>query len=466
MLYQDFLASKKHAFVNSGFKAEVNELNPLMFEWQKYVTRWAIQKGKAALFLECGAGKSICQLEWGSQVSRQTSKPVLILAPLAVSAQTVREGAKFNYSVNICRSQSDIVNGINIANYEIMDRFDAETFAGIILDESSILKHHGAKTRQWLTEAYVNTPYKLCCTATPAPNDFMELGNHSEFLGVMKRTEMLATYFVHDGGETQTWRLKRHASDAFWAWVASWGCVIEKPSDIGFESAGYDLPELRLHEHVVKSNNTMLGDQYTIFATEAQTLLERRQARRNSLSDRVSVAAEIANSTDKQVLVWCDLNSESDNLTRSIQGAVEVKGADSGEHKVNSMIGFAEGSVRVLVSKPSIAGYGMNWQNCSKMIFVGLSDSWEMYYQAVRRCWRFGQTQPVDVHIVSSESEGAVRANIQRKEKQAAHMKREMIKHTRAILEQDIKQTKLIKDEYLITRIMEVPAWLKEELAC
>jgi hypothetical protein len=294
----------------------------------------------------------------------------------------------------------------------------------------------------------------------------MELGNHSEFLGVMSRSEMLATFFVHDGSDTAKWRLKGHAEDKFWEWIASWACVIKSPADLGYDQAGYDLPPLNVHEHIVKSNNYINGEgQILMFAEVAQTLNDRRAARKNSLEDRVRMAAEIANSTSEQILVWCDLNDESAALTKQIKGAVEVKGADTNQHKIDTMTGFSKGDVRCLVSKPSIAGWGMNWQNCSKMIFVGLSDSFEAYYQAVRRCWRFGQKNLVDVHIITSEAEGAVKANIERKQADAERMTQELIKHTQEILSADIRQTSRITTDYIARKKMIVPSWIKEESA-
>ena len=351
-------------------------------------------------------------------MAEHTEKPVLILAPLAVAQQTKREGQKFGISVNICRKQHDVVDGVNITNYEMIEHFEAERFSGVVLDESSILKHSSSKTRKLLTDVFRNTHYKLCCTATPAPNDFMELGTHSEFMGIMTQPEMLATFFVHDGGDTSKWRLKGHAEDKFFAWVASWGCCMTSPADLDYAQDGYDLPPLNVHEIIVESQNLIDEDgQSMLFADTTQTLNERRAARRDSMTDRVQAAADIANSTDEQVLVWCDLNSESESLTKSINGAVEVKGAHNLAYKENAMNGFTDGENRVLVSKPSIAGWGMNWQQCNKMIFVGLSDSFEAYYQAVRRCWRFGQEKPVDVYIVISDAEGAVKMNIERKQK-------------------------------------------------
>lgn len=451
---------------DSGFEIAVEDLNCHEFEWQKDITKWALRKGKACLFEDCGLGKTIQQLSWADAVSKHCNKPVLIISPLAVAIQTVREGEKFNVKVNLCRKQKDVKDGVNICNYEMLEHFDGSAFSGVVLDESSILKNASGKTKKLIIDTFKDTPYKLCCTATPAPNDFMEIGNHAEFLGIMTQTEMLSTFFVHDGGNTSKWRLKGHAKDKFFEWIASWACCLTTPSDLGYDGSQYNLPELRVHEEIIKSNDLENEDgQLMLIPETSLSLLERRQARRISMADRVSRAAEIANQTQEQVLVWCDLNDESDMLTKAINGAVEVKGSDSDDHKRNSMIGFANGNVKCLVSKPKIAGWGMNWQNCNTVIFVGLSDSFEAYYQAVRRCWRFGQKKPVDVYIITSEKEGAVKQNIVRKQADAQRMTAELVKYTKDILKNDIKRTTRISETYIACEEMKVPAWLKSEVA-
>ena len=460
MNYIEFLYSKKIEVPPCGF--EPSDINPKLFGWQNDIVRWNVKKGKSCIFSDCGTGKTGMQLQFGKEVSEHTGMPVLIAAPLAVTHQTKAESQKFGTGeVTVCRTQADVRNGINITNYEMLEHFDAEAFAGIILDESSILKHHDSKTRHLITDMFRETPYKLCCTATPSPNDYTELGTHAEFLGIMTQPEMLSTFFTHDGGDTSKWRLKGHAKDKFFEWVASWACCLTKPQDLGYEQGGYDLPPLNVSEIVVKSSALVDGDgQEMLFAPVTQTLNERRAARRDSLSDRVRAAAEIANSTDEQVLVWCDLNAESEALTQAINGAVEVKGSDSSTYKENAMMGFTDGTNRVLVSKASIAGFGMNWQNCHKMIFVGLSDSFEAYYQAVRRCWRFGQTSPVDVYIIISDAEGAVRANIMRKQQDAQRMTAELVKYTKDILQAEIHETTRMSQSYITTERMEMPKWI------
>lgn len=423
--YEQFLKSKQITIEPSGFRADT--LNSSLFEFQSDIDRWAIGRGRSAVFADCGLGKTPMQLVWAEAVTRELNKPVLILAPLAVSKQTEREGKKFGIKAKVATSDMDVKKtGVYVTNYEKIQHFDPSRFGGVVLDESSILKSFTGATRNLLIDRFRQTPMKLCCTATPAPNDFMELGNHSEFLGVLTRTEMLSTFFVHDGGDTSKWRLKGHAEEEYWKWICQWAVMIRKPSDLGYSDEGFTLPPLTYHSHVVSSNRPLDG---FLFQVEAQTLEERRSARRVSLDERVQVTADMVNASSEPWLVWCDLNAEGDALTRAIPDAVQVAGADSDEQKESRMLGFADGQFRVLVTKPSIAGYGMNWQHCPNTAFVGLSDSWEKWYQAIRRVWRFGQTKPVHCHVITSEAEGAVVKNIQRKEADAARMAAEMVKH-------------------------------------
>lgn len=457
MNYLEFLESKKIIHQSTGLDISRDKLSPYLFDFQADLVHWALKKGRAALFTMTGTGKTIMQCEWANQVHAHTGGNVLILAPLAVSKQTVRESAKFGIAVNHCRTQEDVNPGINITNYEMLHHFDANSFVGVVLDESAILKSFTSKTRNEIMQAFASTPHKLSCSAVPAPNDYTELANQSDFLGVMTRTEMLAMFFVHDGSDTSKWRLKGHAQNRFWEWMASWAVVMTKPSDLGYENGGYDLPPLIMNEHVVDADTPI----DMLFAVEAQTLQERQRARRDTTRERVQKCAEIVNSTNKPFLVWCDLNIESESLRKAIPGSVEVKGSDSMEHKENAMIGFSNGSIRVLVTKPSIAGHGLNWQHCADMAFVGLSDSFEQYFQAVRRCWRFGQTQPVNVHIITSELEGAVKANIERKERDAELMIAEMVGFTKDITTRQVKQTIREITKYNPNIEMIIPSWLR-----
>lgn len=453
MDYQEFLKAKQKMIVDSGKEVDDTEINPHLFDYQHDIVKWALKKGKSAVFAGTGLGKTRIQLAWADLVGGR----VLIFAPLAVACQTVQEGKEIGIEVNLCKENADVKDGINITNYDRMERFDLSKFDGIVLDESSILKSQTGKTRNWLIENCSGIPYKLCCTATPAPNDYMELGNHSEFLGCMTEMEMLAMFFIHDGGDTAKWRLKKHAVKVFWEWVASWAVMMVNPADLGYDGSQFILPKLNITQQEVKTEVTT----GSLFAVEAKTLQERQQARRDSLKERVAACAEIVNNSDEQFLVWCNLNVESELIAKSIPDSVEVCGSDTPEHKTESMIGFSEKRIRVLVSKPSICGFGMNWQQCHNMIFVGLSDSFEQYYQAVRRCWRFGQKSEVNVYVITADTEGAVVANIQRKERDFEDMLHGMIAATQNITAQNIKRTGRNQKTYNPIVKMELPDWLE-----
>lgn len=459
MNYGEFLRGKERAAGACGFEWPRERMNPRMFEWQKDIVFWALKKGRAALFEDCGNGKTIQQLEFCRAVCEHTGMPTLIVAPLTVGEQTKREAEKFGYAATLCRTQKDVRPGINITNYEMLEHFEAAAFGGVVLDESSILKNCMGKVRTQIIQMFQNVPYRLSCTATPSPNDYMELGNQVEFLGIMSHTEMLATYFIHDGSDTSKWRLKGHAEDRFWEWVATWAVVLTCPGDLGYPNDGYVLPELVMHEHLVDVSTSMDDG---LFGWVAKTLTERRDARRMSLRERCEKAAQVvAADAAEQWVVWCDLNSESELLTELIGGAVQVRGSDTPDDKAAALRAFAEGKVRYLVTKPSIAGFGMNWQNCHNMVFVGLSDSYEAMYQAMRRCYRFGQKMPVNVHIITSAAEGAVKSNIERKEAQAQTMKKNMVLHTKEILEHDIRGTARITIAYCPRLDMLLPEWLR-----
>jgi DNA modification methylase len=428
--YHSFLESKARSHQESGFIPGV--LPSSLFDFQRDIVIWACRKGKSAIFAGTGLGKTIISLSWADQVVKFTGKPVLILAPLAVAPQTRDEGVKFGIPVNLCRSQADVKPGINITNYEILDKFDCSGFAGIVLDESSILKNFSGKVRTQIIETFRETPYKLACTATPAPNDHTEIGNHAEFLGVMSRTEMLSLFFVHDVMNVQDWRLKRHAVKAFWEWVASWAVMLQNPRDLGYDGTQFDLPPLNIVPEVVTPETT------AFFYRKATTLTDRRTARKESIKERVSRIAEIVNNSDDTFLVWCDLNDESAALKAAIPDAVEVRGSDKPSFKEQTSSDFCQGKIRVLISKPSIFGMGLNFQHCHNMVFTGISDSFESYYQSVRRCWRFGQNNQVNVWIVTSVHEGAVVQNIKRKEKQFQEMLSGMIAATSELCKEHI----------------------------
>lgn len=443
MEYNDFLNNKLTHIKPVGFEPE--SIHSLLFPFQKDIVKWALKRGRGAIFADCGMGKTIMQLEWARQVCKHTGGKVLMLAPLAVASQTVEEATKIDLDIIYARSQDQISTPITITNYEMLDKFDVSKFDGVVLDESSILKSYDGKLRTYIIEAFAKTNFRLACTATPAPNDFMELGNHAEFLGAMGRAEMLSTFFVHDGGETSKWRLKGHAKSEFWKWVCQWAVMIKKPSDLGYSDDDFVLPDLKHESVVVKTGKTLDGE---LFAKPSMTLQERRLARKQSLEQRIEAAADIVNSSDEPFLVWCDLNIESQELAKRINDAVEVTGSHDNDLKSNRMLGFSHGHFRVLVTKPSIAGFGMNWQHCNNVMFVGLSDSYEKYYQAVRRCWRFGQKKPVNVYVVSSDLEGPVVANIERKERDAETMSNAMLEFMRETMNQEVKSMSETKIEY------------------
>jgi hypothetical protein len=427
--YLQFLARKAIADPATGLTSDP-ELPAALFDFQKDITRWALRRGRAAIFAGTGLGKSLMELAWANAIHRETGKDILHLAPLAVSAQLVREADKFGIWARHVRTQADCdLSGINITNYQKLNHFDLSQFGGVILDESSILKSYDGHYRTRLIEECAQIPFRLAATATPAPNDFMELGNHSEFLGVMSYTDMLATFFVHDGGETQKWRLKGHAEQKFWKWMASWAVMLRKPSDLGYEDGAYNLPPLVQHQHVVGVEYAPSLETGMLFPLEAITLKERLHARKDTIDERVAMAASIT-PNDRPFVWWCNLNAESDALARAIPGAVEVRGSDTEEDKERKLIDFSEGSIRVLITKLTICGFGMNWQHCADTGFVGLNDSFEQVYQAIRRFWRFGQTKQVNVHFIAAETEGAVVANIKRKEMDADRMAAAMVAHT------------------------------------
>ena len=344
---------------------------------------------------------------------------------------------------------------IHVTNYEMLKNFNPEDYAGIVLDESSILKGMDGKLRKSITEFAGTIPYRLSCTATPSPNDFMELGTQSEFLGIMSQVEMLATFFIHDGSDTSKWRLKGHGRARFWEWLATWAAVVRHPRDLGYEADGYDLPELIYHEHIVET-----GINDGLFAKIAQGLQERNQARRESINLRVEKAAEIANSVEGACIVWCHLNDESAMLESQIDGGVQVYGSMTPDKKEELIAGFTDGEIDKLITKPRIAGFGLNWQHCNHVVFTGLSDSWESFYQAVRRCWRFGQTMPVHVHIISADTEGAVLENIRRKQAQHDQVSEEMAKVMKDYTVAEIKGASIEKADYTAIEDMRVPAWL------
>ena len=435
-MYQTFIESKRKT--HGRFGIEPDKLNHNLFDWQESVVRWALRKGRACLFEDCGLGKTIQQLAWAEQIPGK----VLILTPLAVAEQTAEEARRFDIEAAVSRDGA-IRSQITITNYQQLHRFDLEQFSGLVLDESSILKSQDGKTRKAIIEASATIPYRLACTATPAPNDHIELGNHAEFVGAMTMGEMLARFFVHDAAKTQDWRLKGHAVADFWRWVASWALMIRTPADIGFDGTAFVLTKLETHIHRIETGIKAEGE---LFALPAQSLSEQRAARKLTMDARVEAVAKLTNADDRPWIVWCEANAEGDALEDGIDGAEQVAGATDEETRAERMLGFVHGAPRVLVTKPKIAGFGMNWQHCNQVAFVGLSHSWEQFYQAVRRCWRFGQTKDVHVHIISTDIEEAILRNIQEKQAAADEMAAEMVKYMRETMMEELSGVSAMGD--------------------
>jgi hypothetical protein len=450
--YEEFLAAKRRHDPPTGL-TELPELPAALFPFQHDIVRWALRRGRAAIFANTGTGKSFMELAWGQAVHVATGGNVLLLTPLAVAAQMVREAAKFGVPAKQCATQAEVEPGITVTNYAKLHHFDLSQFVGVILDESSILKAFDGKTRALLIERCKNVPYRLCATATPAPNDFMELGNHAEFLGVMSLTGMQATFFTHDGGDTSKWRLRGYAEDDFWQWMCSWSVLLRRPADLGYDDGAFDLPELHQVEHIVP-----------VGGAPAKTLSERLTARRNSIAERVAKAVELTPANGPFVW-WCNLNAESDALAAAIPGAVEVRGSDKEDEKERKLVAFSAGEIRVLITKPTICGFGMNWQHCADTGFVGLNDSFEQVYQATRRFWRFGQTRPVTVHFVAASTEGAVLENLRRKEADAERMGAAMVAHMADLSSEIIHGAGRATDSYAPTVPVQIPNWLLEEAA-
>jgi DNA modification methylase len=414
--YQNFLETKRKTFIESGFEISENKLNPLLKDFQKFGVKTALFKGKFAFFFDCGLGKTFCQLEWAKQVSIKTKKKVLILAPLAIVEQTKNEASKFGIHLDC----------FDITNYDQLKNTDTSIYAGVVLDESSILKGRDGKLSSLIIETFKTTPYKLCCTATPSPNDHMELGQHSEFLGGMSYLEMLAMFFVHDGGETSKWRLRKHAQDNFWKYVSGWSMAIDNPSSLGFCSEGYNLPEIEYIEHIIKVENlseNLFGD-VAVSATDLHKDLNR------SFNARIDKTLELVNANDNQKIIWGLKNNETDTLAKLILDSVNVQGSDSPEYKAKYLNGFANNEFKTLITKTSIASFGMNYQQCNEMIFMSYDFKFEAFYQAVRRCYRFGQKNKVIVHILIPESQTNVRSTILTKEKQHFERIKEMSRYS------------------------------------
>lgn len=456
MNYEKFISDKLGIVSSAGIDTPLRDY--ALFPHQRDLTQWALRRGRAAIFADTGLGKMRMAIAWADTVVTHSGQPVIILCPLAVAQQFVAEGVLMGIEVTHIREPQDVRQGINITNYDRMHKFDMSIFGGVALDESSIIKSHASKTLALLMEQFRSTPYKLCCTATPSPNDWTELGTHAEFLGVRSRSEMLAEFFVHDGGDTSVWRLKGHARSVFWRWVASWGAMIRSPADLGHDASAYELPPMMVHHHTVEIDH---NPAHGLFAREARTLSERREARRDSMAARVRACADLVNASADPWIVWCDLNDEGDLLERSIPGSVQVAGADDNDIKESRMVGFSTGIHRVLISKHKICGWGMNWQHCANQAFVGVNDSYEGFYQAVRRSWRFGQNRPVNIHVFASNQDGAVVANIRRKQAAYGEMAAAMAAETLGAVRESVLGATRDTNAYRPDRKIALPAFLE-----
>lgn len=461
--YQEFVSAKLKRAVSAGLR-DIPELHPSLLPLQAALTPWSLRRARCAVFADTGLGKSRIAIAWADALIRALGIDVLMLTPLAVAKQMMAEAAQIGVPITLCREASDVRPGLNVTNYERLHKFDTRRFGAVILDESSCIKHHETKLLQVLMDSFADTPYKLCASATPAPNDWTELGTHAEFLGVCKRTEMLSEFFVHDGGETQVWRLKGHAQDHFWEWVASWAAMVRRPSDLGFDDSLYQLPPLQMREHIVASPQIATG---LLFRADAQTLSERRSARRETIEQRVAKCAQIVNAEPTEAwLIWCDLNAEQDLLEKAIgERAFSVRGADDIDDKEARIVGWLNRERPIMISKPSIMGWGINAQHCARMAFVGVTDSYEAVYQSVRRIYRFGQKRAVEVHVIASDLEGAVLANLRRKETDATEMAEQLSAKTRAAVMAHVFGSVSTTNEYAANKRIQLPHWLRSEQA-
>lgn len=454
--YQDFLMSKRILAAPCGFDVSESAVNPRFFPFQNDVCRSDLARGKSANFLHTGMGKGPIQMEWCAQISERAKGNTLISAPLAVAEQFAREAKKFNYDLTVCKDHGDVRAGINVTNYDRLDLFDLSKFVGIALDESSCIKNWTSKTAQLLIAKLAATPYKLCSSATPSPNDHAELGTHAELLDVMRRPAMLAMFFEHDGGETSKWALKGHGKKPFFKFVASWAVSAKRPSDLGYSDDGYSIPPLHMHEHVVSVDHSINTDGM-LFRCPDLSATGLHKELRLTCADRARRVAELVTAKPNVPwLLWCNTNYEADAVRAVLPGVVEVRGSDSPEAKVQSIVRFLDGDIKWLLSKPEIFGFGLNLQHCRDMAFVGLSYSFEALFQAIRRCWRFGQTEPVNAHLVIAETEGAVLSAIRRKERQYEELQSEM----NAAMREEQLAERHKSANYDHGMGMEVPSWL------
>lgn len=460
--YESFLARKRVRAVPTGFKVDRLDTEAL-FPFQADTVRWALELGRAAVFAETGLGKGPMLLTWAHHVAKHTGGKVLVLAPLAVGPQLVREAYKFGVSgAHFGKRPTDYPDDATlwVTNYNSLDHFDGIDFAGVVLDESGILKNFAGKMSQHMTRRFATTPYRLCCSATPSPNDHVELGMHSDFLGYGTTAEMKATFFVNDSSNTQAWRLKRHAIKDFWRWVASWARAITKPGDVNpaYDDTPYALPPLVERLHIVDTDITKNRKDGELFRRAEMSATSYHAERRLTATERAAKVAELVSQhPDEQWLLWAETDYDCDAVRSVMPGVVEVKGSDSDERKETALLGFSDGTVKILLTKPKIAGFGMNWQGCHRICFVGPSHSFESYYQSVRRCYRFGQTRPVEAHVVSATTEANVWNTVREKEGKHHEMRNEMLEASRAeAYERGIRQA-----AYIATHTLNLPTWVR-----
>lgn len=466
MNYSDFIESKRETVKPFGFSLPPSAINPMLFPYQRDIVRWALRLGRAAVFAECGLGKTPVQLEWAQQVAHHTGGSVLVLTPLAVAHQTIRESVKFGIDAVYCRSQDeadDTGKRIIVTNYEMLDAFDADSYAGVVLDESSILKAFTGKTKRKLLARFAETPYRLACTATPAPNDHLELGNHAGFLGIMASNEMISRWFINDSMAAGNYRLKEHAATSFWRWVTSWAVCIAVPSDLGeqYSDEGFILPPLNIVEHIVKIDQKRAFADGRLFVDATVSATQMWSEKRLTEFDRTRKAAEIvATDPESPWIVWCDTNSEADLLKEAIPEAIEVRGSDSVDAKRQKLEAFTDGDARIIITKPDIAGFGLNWQHCTNQIYVGVTYSFEKFYQALRRSYRFGVKRQVDAHIIIAESEGNIAQTLERKREDHQTLQKEMsaaMRQNGFSAEGEREETVLYDPQIM----MILPSWLK-----
>lgn len=468
MDYQEFLKRKHLTAHESGFAVNADEIHPMLFDWQNEIVRWACRIGKAALFEECGLGKTLQQIEWARLVMKHLYQigakctNVLIVAPLAVAHQTIKEGAKIGVSIQYVRHQDEVIptNSIYITNYDMLKEFDGSLWGGVVLDESSILKNYTGQTKRLILEMFETTPYKLACTATPAPNDHLELGNHAQFLNVMQSNEMIQRWFINDTMAAGSYRLKRHAETDFWRWVTSWAVCISKPSDLGYSDLGFDLPPLNMESIIVSVDHSRAWDAGQLVISESLSATGMWKEKRATMSDRCDKAGEIIDGSELPWIIWCDTNDEADYLRGLFPQAVEVRGSDTIKEKERKLDAFTNGDAQIIITKSDIAGFGLNWQHCHKQAFVGMTYSFEKFYQAARRSWRFGQKYAVDAYLIYAESEGNIRKTLEEKQKSHQAMQKSMNK---AMRYQGLGKMRDLRPsfDYIANKTMTVPSWLE-----